>query len=386
MVPIRAQSPLRVATLRLDREDNSRKAFDLLQACPDSFAQQTPQWGAVIEALGVDEAAWLGCWRGTRLVALLPAYRFRGPLGAILTSVPQAGPLGGIACSSEESRDEVYPLLLEAFVSLANDLECELASLITNPFVPDRSLYERYFQPDFLLENTLHALSLSEVVDQHGELVEASSSLRRNLRKAHAAGLWIDEEQSRANVDEWIEIHRCRHNAIGATPLPAGLFRAALEHMVPADLARFFFVRTKDTNELAAGGLYLHHARTMDAFMPSMDTRFAERRPNHMLALHTIQYAKRRGFNHYNWQGSPPDSGVARFKQQWGGNEHGYCFATRITGRAEAFLSASIEELTEGYPWHYVLPFDRLGKEAEQRSPSRRADAWAAREASERTS
>ncbi len=372
---------LSVAPLRIDLEGDFREACNLLRDCPDSFAQQTPQWGKVIRSLGDDEAAWLGCRRGTRLVALLPAYRFAGPLGAILTSVPQAGPLGGIACSPEETRDEVYPLMLQAFVALASDLDCALASLITNPFAPDRALYQKHFEPDFWLENSLHALDLDEAIDSRGELVEASSSLRRNLRKALAAGLYIDEEQSLANVNEWIEIHRERHSLIGATPLPSALFRAALEHMVPADLARFFFVRTRDTNEMVAGGFYLHHAETMDAFMPSMNTRFSALRPNHFLALHTIQYAKRRRLRRYNWQASPPHSGVSRFKQQWGGSEHGYCYATRITGKADAFLSADVQQLLDGYPWHYVLPFDRLGANAGKQGPSQRGDAWAAREA-----
>ena len=118
----------------------------------------------------------------------------------------------------------------------------------------------------------------------------------------------------------------------------------------------------------------------MDAFMPSMRTRHGDLRPNHLLAAHTIRYAKQRGIAFYNWQGSPPQSGVQKFKQQWGGREYSYCIATRITGSAKPYLEASVKTLVTGYPWHFVLPFDQLGARPQSRTTSSRAAAWAARE------
>ena len=64
---------------------------NFLDRCPTSFAQQTPSWRDVIAAAGTDEPAWLGCWQRGALAGVLPAFRFEGPLGAILTSVPSNG-------------------------------------------------------------------------------------------------------------------------------------------------------------------------------------------------------------------------------------------------------------------------------------------------------
>lgn len=371
-------SSLSLEGLALDDQATAAEVAGFLQGCPTSFAQQTLQWGAVITAIDRDEPAWLACRRSGRLVGLLPAYRYAGPLGSILTSVPQAGALGGVAIEADEDREEVSGVLIDGFIEMAASLDCDLATLISNPFWPDQSWVETRMSPDFLLTNVLHALNLSHDVDTDGEPLNATPTLRRNIRRARAGDLRIDEEQTSANVEEWIAIHEQRACEIGAPALPAALFRAALESMVPADLARFFFVRVGDSGEMAAGGLYLHHGKTMDAFMPSINSRHADLRPNHFLAAHTIGYAKRRGFEFYNWQGSPPDSGVLRFKQQWGGREYGYCIATKVTGSADAFLGATVQELVEGYPWHYVLPFDRLdGKE--RGGTSSREAAWAAR-------
>jgi hypothetical protein len=359
--------------------DGELDAF--FDACPTSFAQQTRRWRDVITHLGVDEPLFLGCRRNGELAGVLPAYRFDGPLGAILNSVPQAGPIGGVACRPGEPADAIYGALLRAYTSLAAETGCALASVISNPVWPDRVLYERLFEPNYTLENSCLILDLEQVLDGEGELALPPSNLRRNLRRARSGALRIDEEQSPENVDEWYEIHRTRHLEIGATPLPKGLFTGAFETMVPAGAARFFFVRRSDSGEMVAGGFYVFHGQVVDALMPSMRSDAAKLAPNFLLAWHSIDWARKRGLRYYNWQASPPGGGVDRFKRQWGSRDHAYCYFTKITGDAEPILGSSVAEISAGYPWHYVLPFDRIGAVGDaSRRTSTRAGAWSARE------
>jgi hypothetical protein len=79
-----------VSGVRVDRlaagdpgADAELEAF--FAACPTSFAQQTPAWRDAIASLGEDEPLYLGARREGSLVGVLPAWRFEGPLGAILT-------------------------------------------------------------------------------------------------------------------------------------------------------------------------------------------------------------------------------------------------------------------------------------------------------------
>ena len=353
----------------------------LLNDCPTSFAQQTPSWRDVITATDRDEPIFLGCRQSGRLVGLLPGYRFTGPLGAILTSVPLPGPLGGIVCHPSADAGRVAAALLDAYVEHAVALECDLATVITNPFWPDRARVEQHLKPDYVLENSLLALDLERDCDPDGGLPRATSALRRNVRKARSGALVIDEEQCESSVAEWYALHQERHAEIGATPLPRALVFGAWTHMVPRDRARFFFVRSADSGEMVAGGLYLVHSRVIDAFMPAMRSSSASLRPNHLLAAHTIEWARRRGLRFYNWQGSPPDGGVYRFKAQWGSHDFSYAFLTRVTGDATRFLEAEVADLSEHYAWHYVLPFDRVGVNASGKpGPSTRREAWSARE------
>jgi hypothetical protein len=142
---------------------------------------------------------------------------------------------------------------------------------------------------------------------------------------------------------------------------------------------------------MIGGGLYVHHGSVVDALMPSVAGAYAEHRPAYALALHTMRWARERGMRWYNWQGSPPGGGVHRFKQQWGSRDCDYSFLTWVTGDAGAYQASSIDEIRSAYPWHYVLPFDRIGKLGEPSeatgsttATSSRASAWAAIEESRR--
>ena len=348
-----------------------------LAACPTSVAQQTPGWRGVIESLGVDEPHLLACRRRGTLVGVLPAWRFQGPLGAILVSCVQAGPLGGVACHPEADREEVYAALLDGFLALAGEEGCAVATVITNPFWPDRDLCEKRFTPDYVLENVCQVLDLSTGLDDAGAPTGGSQNLRRNLRKAFAGALRIDEEQSAANVEAWVAIHERRHRSIGATPLPKALFTSALELAVPAGVARFFFVRLSATDELVGGGLYLHHGSVIDALMPSVAGEHAEMGTAFLLALHSMRWARAQGLRHYNWQPSPPGGGVLRFKQQWGSADVRYAYLTRVTGDVSPILAAGVEAVKQGYPFHYVMPFDRIDPGAAA-GASTRDGAWQA--------
>jgi len=349
------------------------------EACPTSFAQQTPAWRDVIASLGVDEPVALGAREHGRLVGVLGAFRFEGPEGAILTSFAQAGPLGGVACLPRADPEPVYAALLGGFRALAAERGCALATVMTNPFWPDAALVERGLGPDYALENACQALELETALDERGEPRARSANLRRNLRRAAEAAFAIDDAQTAESATAWYRLHRERQREIGATPLPERLVAAALEHAVPRGKARWLCLRDPATGELAAGGLYLLHGRVIDALMPAVASRHAARGAGFALALASLRDARARGLSLYNWQASPPEGGVRAFKLAWGSRDVPYRYLTRVTGDARAFLASTPAQLRAGYAWHYALPFDRIGQGAARGAgTSSRADAWAA--------
>ena len=349
-------------------------------ACPTSFAQQTIHWKNVVAPIGPDEPLFLACRVQGKIVAVLPAYKFDGPLGSILTTAAQAGALGGVACNALSDVERVYETLLTAFVELARERGCAVATVITNPFWPDHELCHRFLKPDFALENNCQVLDLETAIESNGQFTGTATNVRRNLKKAESCRLFIDEAQTERNVHEWYELHAARHRDIGATPLPRAMFTGALREMIPHDKARFFFVRLLDEpQEMVAGGFYVYHGQVMDALMPSVRTDYRRFAPNFYLAAYTIRWAKARGLGYYNWEGSPPESGVYRFKRQWGSRDAVYYFFTRITGDVSLLMQSSVEFLREAYRWHYVIPYDKLGVgPGESSAASSRKSAWEA--------
>ncbi len=140
---------------------------------------------------------------------------------------PSKNPLGGVAVLPDAEARPVYRALLGRFAELARERGCAVATAVSNPFWPDDGLYREFLAPDYALENISQVLNLESALDADGHFTGGTSNLRRNLRKALAGRLWIDDEQSLANVEEWYEIHRTRHTEIGARPLPKLLFTGA---------------------------------------------------------------------------------------------------------------------------------------------------------------
>lgn len=339
-----------------------RARYDaLFEECPRAFIQQSTLWAEVIAELGPDEPLFLLCTDAGRDVAGLPLYVFRGPFGAILSSVPQAGPLGGVFCRpglAREAREAAYAALIEAALAASRERDATALSLITNPFDPDLELVERHMEPDLVLENFTQFVPLDEIVEGRQLKLrdwQRRSNLSRCLKRARAAGFAPLERPDAAAFDAWYAIHAERHQEIGARPLPRRLLENIRRVLEPRGKA-FFQVLTSGS-EIASGTLFIGHREVLDVFMLSMNSRFAESQPNFLGTELSLFEARERGHTIYNWQSSPGrGSGVHRYKEQWGSQERAYAFVTRLFHR-ERIAGRSADEVRAGYPGHYVAPY-----------------------------
>jgi hypothetical protein len=316
----------------------------------------------VVAELGPDRPRFLVCSEAGRDVAGLPLYLFEHPLGNVLSSVPQAGPLGGVFCRrelGEEERERAYAGLLRRADDLARETRCLSLTLITNPFRPDLPLYERHLAPDHVLENFTQFIALEEVVVD-GRLVlrdlERRTSLSRNLRKARAAGLEVEPCRSDADFEAWLRVHAQAHARLGVTPLPRRLLENARRVLEP--LGKSLLLLAKAGGEVASGCLYVLHRDVLDVFLLSMNTEYADRGPNFLLTERSLLWARQRGVRIYNWQSAPSrESGVYRYKAQWGSREAPYHFVTRRLCPPERLQQIGLERLRAEYRGHYVVPF-----------------------------
>lgn len=350
--------------VRFDLADRSARArYDaLFEACPRAFIQQSTYWAEVIQDLGPDAPIFLLCQDGERDVAGLALYLFRRPLGNILSSVPQAGPLGGVFRREDvsgEKKSEIYKALLNVAQAIAEEEHCLSLTVISNLFADDLDLYEAHLSPDFVFENFTQYIPVRErVIDGKIALCDSKqrNNLNRNLKKAKDASFFVEFCESDADFNAWYAIHCERHRELGAAPLSLQLFKNMRRILEPRDKARLLLVKHGD--RVVSGAYYIYHREVMDVFMLSMDSRFAKQSPNFLNTERSLLWASERGVSFYNWQSSSNrESGVYAYKKNWGSQEVLYYFITKLCVEFRKIQEMGLETLKQEYPWHYVVPY-----------------------------
>ena len=353
-----------IEVARFGLEDTALVArYDrLFAATPGAYIQQSTRWARAIRDIGPDRPIFLLASAGGRDIAGLPLYLFAAEPGAILTSVPQAGPLGGIFAASdldEAMRDATYAALLSQAQGVAREHDCLALTLITDPFAADIARYERHLAPEFVLENFTQAIALDRIFDgPHIVLTDyrRRSGLSRALKAGREAGLSVRASGSEADFNAWYAVHEKRHGELGATPLPRDLLRNLLAELEPHGEAKLWLVER--AGALAGGCLFVRHRDVLDAFIMSMDTAFADLGPNYALTDHALKWARGLGTRWFNWQSSAARSGgVYAFKARWGAEEHIYHFVTKVFCPPERLAALGPDGIKRHYPGHFVLPF-----------------------------
>lgn len=350
--------------LRVERVDsgNADDYARFVSGCATAVVQQTRQWSEVIEAQGQDKPLHLIARdESGKIVGALPGFVFENALGNILISVPQPGGYGGIVVREDDSKEEIYQALLDAFVREAREAKCIVANIATAPFFGDIELYRKYLRPEFERENFYQYLDLrSDFVPKfEGESAyNIRRNLRRNIKTAQDSGLNIVFEDTQERFEEWYLIHEKRMGELKAAPLPRGLFEAARRNLFKDGMG--FFAYAMDKDRVVGGALFVGLNRVLDIFMMSADSACWEKHPNSLLVFETLKAAQKRGYMYYNWQSSSSrQSSVYHFKQGWGSREGTHFYLTKVVGDAELLLKTPLETIKREYRWHFVMPYDR---------------------------
>ncbi len=360
-----AASRLHVVAFGLEDHARRRRYDDLFERCPDAVIQQSTWWAEVIADLGADRPVFLLCERAGEPVAGLPLYLYTGGLGTLVSSVPQAGPLGGIFVRPDLTAggvEAVHARLLAEARRLAEDAGAIALTIVTNPFRDDVELYRRFLAPHYTLESFTQAIALGTTHGRDGLCMDGAksrSALRRHRRRADAAGLTIAEQPTDEDFDRWYRLHGERHAALGARPLPRALLANVRRVLEPRGKA--WFAVAKRGDEIASGVIVVGHRRIVDVFMISMNPRHRRLAPNWALTAATLRRAHDAGVATVNWQSSPSrDGGLYAFKRRWGSVERRYHFVTRLFVDVGVIRGWGRDALAEAFPGHFVVPFGAL--------------------------
>lgn len=353
----------------INKGTQSEKDYDLfLNTCEYGFTQQTTLWRDVIQGLGPDEPFFLLARDNGTPVGALPLYLYRGEFGNIMTSVPQPGPHGGIACAADYTDNEqIYRALLDYAIKLSDEKHCCLLTVMTNPFMNDSIYYREFLLPDYELENFTQYIYIPEYFTDSGEPPYLNkgntgqinsrdrNDIRRNLNKAGDAKILIAESYNADDLDAWYEIHKQRHKEIKAAPLRRELFYSIFEKMVLTGRAKFL---TAYHNKRIAGGCFtIFNDQITDLYMMSTDSELIEFGVNYALIDNLLRSSLNSSTTVFNWQSSPSrSSGVYEFKRRWGSREASYFFFTKVLHDISGIIKGDFNEVMGAYKNHFLLP------------------------------
>jgi hypothetical protein len=349
----------------------------LFESVANAYIQQSTYWAEVIQGIGPDRPIFLLCVDADgRDIAGLPLYVYEHALGNVLTSVPQAGPMGGVfyhESLSEEKIQELYTALLKCAEEVAHEYHCLSMSLISNPFQPDIERYKTVLKPTYIFENFTQSIPVNDTVCG-GKIIlkdyQRRSNLSRNVKKSHEAGFTLEQTGSMQALEAWYPYHVERHTEIGAKPLNLDLFRNILNVLSPRKKAHLLLVK-KDA-QIASGCIYIYHRNVLDVFLLSVNTQFLDAAPNFYNTEQSLLWAGSQGIHQYNWQSSPRrGTGVFRYKEQWGSLDLPYYFITKRFCSAERLREIGLENVKSEYPYHYVVPYGVFPDNFEQRNFSK---------------
>ena len=323
----------------------------VIDNCKYGFIQQSTVWRNVISGLGPDEPYLLLARDNGRPVGVLPLYLYRGKFGNIITSVPQPGPLGGIASvDGYDDKDALYKALITYAADLGREKKCCLLTIITNPFTRDDALYKKFLLPEYELENFTQFIYLG-----NSDYIITSKNIKRDLKTSVAGGVTIKEAASAYDFDALYKIHCKRQVEISTIPLDKRLLENIFNIACPANKAKIFLAY--HDGSIIAGWILIHDKLITDVFVIAADSAFDRIFPNFALADYSIRWAQGEGARLYNWQSSPGrSSGVYKFKTRWGSEEAGYYFFTKVLGDVSGIMNGNFSEVGGAYTNHFLLP------------------------------
>lgn len=332
--------------------------------CSQAYIQQSSFWARVIEHSASDRCTFF-LYKSSdgEVLASLPIYLYTAAAGAVAISVPQIGPIGGVSVSPKlpkELHSDVYQSLFEHAIRWARSNNCIALSLTTNPFSPDLEIYRKFFVSDFSLKNFTQYIELSSFFDSEMNILlkdyNIRSNLSRNVKKANSSDLAFCTLDFDSDGPEMYDLHVRHHTKLGVAPLPKLFLDSIQKYMVPDGKAFFWGVR-KD-QKILSWAVYIGHKDYLDAVRISVDPDAPDVAANYLLVDQSLRKAKALGFKVFNWQSSPSrDSGVYRFKKQWGSLEKEYFFLTKLLVAPEKIGAIGLTGLKSMYPLRFIVPY-----------------------------
>ena len=145
-------------------------------------------------------------------------------------------------------------------------------------------------------------------------------SVRRGIKKAGAAGLRIQFDNSMESVETYYALHCRTRRRHGLPPQPFRFFANIQKYMLQPGLG--FIVTARWENQPVAAAVFLHQGRQALYKFGASDYRFQSMRPNNLVIWEGIRRCAARGCERLHLgRTSLGNEGLRRFKLGFGARE-----------------------------------------------------------------
>jgi len=341
---------IEVELLKTEDED---QYSEFLDKCEYSMAQHTLGWRSVIESITRDKSYYFVAKENGDLVGVLSTFIKENALGNIMNSIPFAGGYGGVVTISNikrEKKEKIYKALIQEMICFAKNKQCVLVTITTPPFSRDINLYKVIFKPDYILENFMQYIDLNINLNYN-------RNVRWSIKKAINKEVYIKEDIQNRDIEQFYKIYKNNVSFLNAKLIPISFFKRVNAYLNTN--TKFLFAEYN--GQLISGILLIFFNKIVDYFISSNDVNYKSFQANSLLIDYAINWAKKNGFKYWNWQSSPSrESGVYRFKAQWGSLDGEHYYLTKVLGDLTALKKCSVEQIKREYEWYYVIPYNQL--------------------------
>jgi CelD/BcsL family acetyltransferase involved in cellulose biosynthesis len=278
----------------------------LLEAHPDAWFFHGTAWAKVLRDTYGHTPVYVARFRGERLEDLLPLMEVSSPWsgrrGVSLPFTDFSFPLksGGQGAGALYER-----AMAEGRQRGWKYLECRSSDEDWEGSTPSLAFFGHVLElgrgEDFLFKNL-------------------DGSLRRGIRKAEAAGLRIQIDDTLESVHTYYALHCQTRRRHGLPPQPFRFFFNLHRHMMQAGLG--FIVTARFENKPVAGAVFLRQGRQAIYKFGASDFAFQHLRPNNLLMWSGIRECAARGCARLHFgRTSVANEGLRRFKLGFGVRE-----------------------------------------------------------------
>jgi FemAB-related protein (PEP-CTERM system-associated) len=293
-------APIAVDGLRAG-EEGAWDAFVASRA--DGCHYQLAGWAAVIERAFGQQPMYRVARRGGEIVGVLPLVFFSNRVfGRYLVSVPFLN-RGGVLAESDAASRALLADASELVLSTGADF-CELRHVRgVDPTLPAREGKVTMALP----------LGRSPETVWH----ELPAKVRNQIRKAEKLGAAVREADPATELSRFYDVFAENMRELG-TPVYSRAFFEEMFRAFPGSL-RLHVVECE--GRIAAAGICVEHAGTIELHWAGARRRFFAYKPNMLLYWGAISRAAAAGLCEFCFGRCTADSGPHRFKKQWGSTE-----------------------------------------------------------------